>query len=81
MADVKEVAEVVKNASTRIKFGTTEYRGSIYVDMREHLVSADGSGYSGPTKKGIRFHRDLLDQMIEGLQKVKKDLESTGTAK
>ena len=78
MADVKEVAEVVKNASTKIKFGTTEYKGNMYIDVREHVSDAN---YTGPTKKGIRFHKDLLDPIIEGLMKVKKDLEGTGTTK
>ena len=71
MSDLTEVATLAKNASTRIVFSLTEYKGQRYVDVREHVTSAT---YTGFTKKGIRLHGNQLDEFIEKLQKVKSAL-------
>ena len=71
MSDLTEVASLAKNASTKIVFSVTEYKGQRYVDVREHVTSAT---YTGFTKKGIRLHADQLDGFIERLQKVKSTL-------
>ena len=71
MPDVKKVASIEKNSETQIQFGITEYREAMYVDVREHLET---DTYKGPTKKGLRFNSDLLDQMIDGLNAVKRAL-------
>ena len=71
MSDLKRIGELTKNPSTTIVFSTTEYKGAMYVDMREFVESAT---YQGPTKKGIRLHSDKLDEFIGNLQKVKADL-------
>ena len=68
MADLNEVARVEKNSTTFIVFSTTEFRGETYVDVREFLETPD---YKGPTKKGLRFRRELLDAVYEGLGKLK----------
>jgi len=71
MSDLNRIGELSKNASTKIVFSTTEYRDSMYVDMREYVESAT---YTGFTKKGIRLHADKLDEFIENLQRVRAAL-------
>lgn len=71
MADLEKVGELDKNASTKIVFSTTEYKGEPYVDMREYVETAT---YTGFTKKGIRLHYSKLDELIENLEKVKAEL-------
>jgi len=78
MADLKQVAELPKNASTKIVFSTTEYRGETYVDVREHVTSAK---YTGFTKKGLRFHGSKLGDFIEKLQEVQAALPAQSEAK
>jgi len=78
MSDLNRIGQLTKNASTTIVFSTTEYNGSMYVDMREFVDSAT---YKGPTKKGIRLHSDKLDEFIENLEKVKAALAGTGPQK
>lgn len=77
MADLKKVAELAKNATTKLVFSTTEYQGSAYVDIREFVTS---STYTGFTKKGIRFHSSKLDDFIGHLKQVQASLPA-GAAK
>jgi hypothetical protein len=71
MSDLRQIGKLDKNASTDIVFSTTEYKGSMYVDIREYVETAT---YTGFTKKGIRLHSEKLDEFIEMLQKVKTEL-------
>ncbi|MFO7898899.1 MAG: transcriptional coactivator p15/PC4 family protein [Planctomycetota bacterium] len=78
MADLEKVGELEKNASTKIVFSTTEYKGEPYVDVREYVETAT---YTGFTKKGIRLHYSKLDEFVENLEKVKAGLSgSEGTS-
>ncbi len=72
MADLIRIAKLEKNSETNIMFSTTEYRSNQYVDVREHVES---DTYTGFTRKGIRFHSDLLEQFITNLQAVKDVLD------
>ena len=74
MSDLKQIGELEKNSSTKVVFSITEYKGSMYVDMREFVESAT---YQGPTKKGIRLHSDKLDEFIDNLRKVRAALTTT----
>jgi len=71
MSDLNRIGDMEKNASTKIVFSTTEYRGSTYVDVREYVESAT---YTGFTKKGIRLHSSKLDEFMQGLEKVRAAL-------
>lgn len=74
MADLNKVTEMDKNASTKIVFSSTEYKGATYVDMREYVTS---STYNGFTKKGIRLNAGKLDEFIEKLRELKAALRDT----
>jgi hypothetical protein len=71
MSDLRQIGELEKNSSTKIVFSVTEYKGSYYVDVREFIKSET---YEGFTKKGLRFHRDKLDDFMANLRKVKIQL-------
>lgn len=74
MADVtplKEFGFIEKNRDTRFILTSSEWRGSVYVDLREYYMSPDEEGKWLPTKKGIRFKKDLLESVLDLLQKAK----------
>ena len=71
MAGLNEVTELAKNASVKIVFSTTEYKGATYIDMREYVT---GPNYTGFTKKGIRLLGDRLDEFIEKLRELRAAL-------
>ena len=71
MADLNKIAELAKNATSKLVFSTTEYKGAMYVDIREYVESET---YTGFTKKGIRLHSDKLDEFIAAVNKVKAAL-------
>ena len=71
MNGLNQVAALTKNASTKIVFSTTEYKGHTYVDVREHVTSTTEGGYTGFTKKGIRLRGDQLDEFMSKLQELK----------
>ena len=43
------------------------------VEVSEFLKTPE---YDGPTRKGLRFRADLIDQMVQGIAKVKGELGS-----
>ena len=71
MNGLNQVAELAKNASTKIVFSTTEYKGLVYVDMREYVTSSTEGGYTGFTKKGIRLRSDQFEEFLSKLQELK----------
>jgi hypothetical protein len=71
MSDLRQIGELEKNASSKIIFSVTEYKGAYYVDVREFVKTAN---YEGFTKKGLRFHREKLDDFMANLRKVKMQL-------
>ena len=50
-----------------------EYEGNPYVDVREFFDSEDGKRL--PTKKGITFSPNVLEQVISGLTQIKNNIE------
>lgn len=74
MSDLNQIGEFAKNASTKIVFSLTEYKGDQYVDIREYVTS---SSYTGFTKKGVRLHTAKIDDFIKNLQKVKAALSGS----
>ena len=73
MSDMKEIARITKNETSEIVISTTEWKGNMYVDIREHLSSED---YKGPTKKGIRFNIAVLKDIKNALNSIPELPES-----
>jgi hypothetical protein len=67
-----QIAEVQKNAKERIKIVISEYRGHRFVDCRVYFE--DDQGEWKPTKKGIALNDDIIDEVIQGLQKASRKL-------
>lgn len=69
---LKDYGYIEKNKDTRFILTTSEWRGNVYVDLREYYMSADEAGKWLPTKKGIRFKKDMLDNVLDLLNKAKE---------
>jgi hypothetical protein len=68
------ICEIEKNMKERIRVSIEEYRGSTFVDLRVYWE--DEQGEWRPSKKGIALNGDCIDQVIEALQKARKELEA-----
>jgi len=66
-ADQRIIVRMKKNAIEEIVFSVREYKGRRLADIR---VYTESEGYSGPTKKGICFSMDLLEEFSACLGKL-----------
>jgi hypothetical protein len=75
MSEVKPLNNfgfVEKNKDTHFILTTSEWRGNVYVDLREYYQTQDEPREWLPTKKGIRFRKDMLGQILSLLEKAKE---------
>ena len=75
MAEVKPLnnfGSVEKNKDTKFMLTTSEWRGNVYVDLREYYLTADEPREWLPTKKGVRFRKDLLPDILTLLEKARE---------
>lgn len=61
--------EIKKNALAIIRIQRTKYKGHDLIDIRVYVE--DRNGEKIPTKKGITFKVELLDEIIEALKEIK----------
>jgi hypothetical protein len=73
MSDEKEVARIDRGYGKFIIVKTTNWKENTYVDMREYYTDKDTDEIK-PTKKGIRFSYELLDEVLEALNLVRQEL-------
>jgi hypothetical protein len=52
------LGEFKKSENSTIVLQEVEYKGEKYYDLREYVT---GENYSGPTKRGVRFHSSILE--------------------
>jgi hypothetical protein len=65
------IAKLDKNSAEEIRFSFAEWNGKRYLDIRVWIKADPDEGKAElPTKKGIRFNLELLDEFIEILQKI-----------
>ncbi|MCX5748976.1 MAG: transcriptional coactivator p15/PC4 family protein [Candidatus Saganbacteria bacterium] len=69
---LQDFGYVEKNKDTRFILTTSEWRGNTYVDLREYYQTSDEPREWLPTKKGVRFRKDLLDNVLKLLEKAKE---------
>ena len=67
------MTEINKTDDIIIRISENEYQDHKYIDIRQYYK--DDNGEFKPTKKGITFPPDLLEDVIEGLQKIKREFE------
>jgi len=64
------VRELQKNTLDVIRIQKTKYKGHDLVDIRVYVE--DKHGEKIPTRKGITFKVDLLDEVISALEEIKE---------
>ncbi|HOV90522.1 MAG TPA: transcriptional coactivator p15/PC4 family protein [Syntrophorhabdaceae bacterium] len=67
-----EIGEINKGKD-KIKVALKEFKGKRYVDMRTYFENDEGEWI--PTKKGITFSPDLLEDVLKILKDAKKVIE------
>jgi hypothetical protein len=63
------IREIRKSNSEKIVISKSVYRGRERVDIRVHYFDVD-SGEWRPTKKGVSFQPELLEEVVGGLKDV-----------
>ncbi len=63
--------ELERSPTEKIIIESSEYKGHELVSLRIYFLSAEDEWL--PTKKGVTFRRDQLDEVVEALQKIKKE--------
>ena len=75
MSDVKPLKEyghIEKNKDTHFILTSSEWKGNVYIDLREYYQMPESEKEWLPTKKGIRFKRAMLEAVIGLLEKAKE---------
>ena len=66
------IAELEKNQKEKIRISIEEYRGARFVDCRVYWE--DDQGEWKPSKKGIALNDECINEVINALQKARKEL-------
>jgi len=61
--------KIHKSDDTVICVSRQEFQNRKFIDVRQYYKNADGE--FRPTRKGVTFPPELLDNVIEGLQKLR----------
>jgi hypothetical protein len=75
MADNKIIASIPRSATEEIHIAISEYKGKKYLDMRVFYTTDDGINWN-PTKKGVTFTPDKLDEVKNAIDEAKQLLEA-----
>jgi len=62
------MTDIHKSDDIIVRISENEYRDRKYIDIRQYYK--DREGEFRPTKKGVTFSPDLLDDVIESLQEI-----------
>lgn len=65
--------EIHKNSMIQIRISRDEYQGKEYADIREFYLAEDGE--FRPTRKGVKFSLELLDDVIDGLNELRENVQ------
>ncbi len=68
-----EVKSIDRGYGKTIKIKIAYWKDNAYIDVREYYSNED-SEESLPTKKGVRFPIDMIDEILEGLADAKKQI-------
>ena len=66
--------EIDRNPTEKIIIEDTEFKGKELVSLRIHFLSKEDEWL--PTKKGVTFRRDQLEEVIDALNKINKGWQS-----
>jgi len=73
------IDEVEKNKKEKICISVDEFKGFRFCDVRVYFINPGGEWR--PTKKGITFNADNIDEIIDILKEASKELHSRGITK
>ena len=78
MAKPKEQSKVLAefqrvDGIVRLKVGVTQ-KGEPYIDLRQYWQPPDTDEWA-PTRKGVRLHGEMLEQLVAALGKADKELD------
>ncbi len=62
------IYEFQKNSSEKLLIRFTEYNGKSLIDLRVFFQSDDSGDEWKPTRKGIAMSRDLLSELLKGIE-------------
>ena len=65
-----KVSEFDKNSVEKIRVALQDYKGQEYCDVRV-WVNNSGSKEPTPTRKGVTFSVELIEDLIAGLEKAR----------
>ena len=69
---LKEYGHIEKNKDTHFILTSSEWRGNVYIDLREYYQMPESETEWLPTKKGIRFKKEMLGAVLSLLEKAKE---------
>lgn len=72
MSDDIEIKSIEKGIGKTIKIKIAKWKNNNYLDIREYYE--DESGTPCPTKKGVRVSFDILDEIIDGINRAKEKI-------
>jgi len=76
MAESKMLAAIPRSATEEIHIQINEYKGKKYVDLRVYYTTDDGINWS-PTKKGVTFPPDKLEEVKAAIEEAMKEFEGS----
>ena len=75
MAEGKLLAAIPRTATEQIQIQINEYKGKKYLDLRVYYTTDDGANWS-PTKKGVTFAPEKLDELKQTIEEAQKEFET-----
>jgi hypothetical protein len=72
-SEEQEIARIERGYGKFIVIKTATWKDNLYIDLREYYSDKETDELR-PTKKGIRFSADLLEEVMEALGKVKESV-------
>jgi len=75
MSEEKLLAAIPRTATEQIQVQINEYKGKKYLDLRVYYTTDGGLSWS-PTKKGVTFAPDKLEELKEAIEKAREEFAS-----
>ncbi|MDD3150452.1 MAG: transcriptional coactivator p15/PC4 family protein [Candidatus Gastranaerophilales bacterium] len=75
MADGKILASIPRSATEETRISINEYKGKSYLDLRVYYTTDDGANWN-PTKKGVTFAPDKLEELKNVIELAQKEFET-----
>ncbi len=73
MADDKVIYSFEKNSLEEVRFSLNSFKGKRYLDIRIYYKSLE-DGTLKPSKKGITLAPSFIDELEEGIKRLKNEL-------